>query len=129
MTIPTEMTDHLYRFIWSIIKDNKCVLYRIGGIENHIHMLIDLNANVALADLMRNIKSQSSGWMKSDARFGLFKGWAREYFAATLAYKDKDVVIQYIKDQRTHHGTTDFKSEIERLCHYENMNLYPDDFI
>lgn len=128
-TIPLEMADHLYRYIWSVIKARKCILYRIGGIDNHVHMLIDLNTSVALADLMRDIKSQSSGWMNSDSRFSQFKGWAREYFAATLSYKDKDPVIQYIIDQRIHHGVTDFGTEIERLCANENMTLYKDDFI
>ena len=40
MTIPYETSEHMYRYIWSIINSRKCKLYRIGGIGNHIHMLL-----------------------------------------------------------------------------------------
>lgn len=43
MTIPDETCEHLYRYIWSIVKSRGCRLYRINGIGNHIHMLIELS--------------------------------------------------------------------------------------
>ena len=41
MTIPDETSEHMYRYIWSIINSRNCKLYRIGGIGNHIHMLVE----------------------------------------------------------------------------------------
>ena len=128
MTISDDFSDDVYRFIWSIVKSHKSFLYRIGGICNHIHMLVDLNPTVALSSLVRDIKAKSSGWMKSDNRFPLFEGWAREYYASTLSYKDKSTVIQYIINQRIHHNVTDFNTEIELLCANANLVLHEDDF-
>ena len=64
MTIPDETSEHLYRYIWSIVKSRGCRLYRINGIGNHIHMLIELSSTMALSDLVRDIKQGSSKWPK-----------------------------------------------------------------
>ena len=56
MTIPLAYKEDLYRFIWKEIKDLKCDLIRIGGIQNHVHILLNLHPTVALATLMQNIK-------------------------------------------------------------------------
>ncbi len=64
MTINAEHAEDMYRFITSIVKRNGCFLCRIGGIENHIHMLIDLAPTVALSHLVWDIKRSSSDWAK-----------------------------------------------------------------
>lgn len=125
-TITNEFRDDVYRFIWNLLKENKCILLRISGVENHIHMLINLHPTVALSDLMREIKSKSSGWLRRDARFPHFEGWGQEYFAATIAYKERMPVIEYIKSQQEHHKVTDFEKELSWLYGVENMELYED---
>ncbi len=62
MTINAEHAEDMYRFITSIVKRNECYLCRIGGIENHIHMLIDLAPTVSLSHLLWDIKRSSSDW-------------------------------------------------------------------
>ncbi len=56
MTISETHSEDVYRFIWNIIKESRSKLLRIGGIQNHIHLLIDLNPSIALSSLMRDIK-------------------------------------------------------------------------
>ena len=128
MTIPSEECEHLYRFIWKTVQNKKCKLIRIGGIANHLHLLIWLNPQVALSDLMRQIKSESSKWLLADERFPLFEKWGHEYYAATLGYEDCDSVIEYIKSQPVHHADMEFSNEIRCLCSREGLSLHPDDF-
>ncbi len=71
MTIFPEHEELLYKYIWGILKTRNCHLYRIGGIENHIHILFDLDPRYALMNVMRDIKRESSKWMK---RFRIFPG-------------------------------------------------------
>ena len=128
MTLPLDQCEHLYRFIWKELTDSKCRLLRIGGIQNHIHMLIDLHPTVALSALMQNIKSRASGWLKKDVRFPDFDGWARDYYAASVSDNHKDAVIEYIKNQHTHHFCTPFDDELISLCHalgqtYDNRDM------
>lgn len=112
MTLPLVYCDDLYRFIWKEITTKKCHLHRIGGIQNHVHMLIDLNPTVALSELMQAIKGHSSAWLRKDTRFPYFNGWAHEYFAASISVDNKVSVIEYIKSQREHHLGRTFDDEI-----------------
>ena len=123
MRIEPGLLEDLYRFIWKEITVTGSRLLRIGGIQNHVHMLIDLHPAVSLAELMRNIKGHSSRWMLSDSRFRLFEGWASEYFASTIAPDDKDAVINYIKGQREHHLGQPFDVELEQLFRIVGLQL------
>ena len=115
MTIPDETSEHLYRYITAIINSRKCVLYRINGIGNHIHMLVEVSPTVALSDLVRDIKQGSSKWAKQQTYFPMFRGWGKEYGAFSCSPRDKDMIINYIIKQREHHKTTSFDDEYKSM--------------
>ena len=83
--------------------------------EDHIHILSDLHPSIALADYIRDIKTASSIWLKQNEHFPDFKGWGDGYAALTYAYKDVEMIVNYIKKQREHHKKITFKEELERL--------------
>jgi len=65
--MPTIKQDHvneLYAYITGIIKNKNSHLYRINGVENHLHILTDMHPSIASADFMREVKASSSLWMK-----------------------------------------------------------------
>ena len=115
MTIPDVTSEHMYRYIWSIIKSRNCRLYRINGTGNHIHMLIELSPTMALSDLVRDIKQGSSKWAKQQAYFPQFSGWGKEYGAFSVGQREKDVVVKYIISQREHHKTRTFEDEYQEI--------------
>ena len=90
-------------------------MYRINGIEDHIHILSDLNPTVALSDYIKNIKVASNIWMKGSGKFPKFKGWQESYGAFTYSIKEKNAVIEYIKNQKDHHKIENFYDEYKRL--------------
>ena len=108
MTLPLDLLEDVYKFIWSILQSHNCKLYLIGGISNHIHMLIELHPMVALAPLVQEIKAKSSGFLRSDKRFRHYEGWAVGYYAATVANNNREPIIAYIKNQREHHLVNNF---------------------
>ena len=110
-----KYSEELYRYIWGVIKNKNCRLLQINGIENHIHILSDLHPSVALADYIKDIKVSSNKWMKGSGNFPKFKGWAVGYCALTYSHKEKDSLIQYIKNQQEHHKKVSFKEEITEL--------------
>ncbi len=110
-----EHSEDLYRYIGGIIKNKKCFLYRINGMEDHIHILSDLHPNIALADYMRDIKTATSIWIKDSGNFPGFMGWADGYAALTYALRDKEMIINYIKNQREHHKSNTFEEEYRKL--------------
>ncbi len=121
--LPLEDSEALYRYIWGIVRKHDCRLYRINGMEEHIHMLTDLHPNMALADFIREIKVASSLWLKENKRFPLFGGWAAGYAALTYAWRDKDTIIGYIKNQREHHKTTTFLEEYRAMLEENGMEI------
>jgi REP element-mobilizing transposase RayT len=120
-TINLENAQELYRYIWGVIKNNNCKLYQINGMEDHIHILSDLHPMVCFADLVKDIKVASSKWAKSSGLFPGFQGWAKKYCTLTYSYKEKDVIINYIKNQRNHHKKENFHDEMIRLFLENNI--------
>ena len=129
MTIPKTKLEDLYRFIWAEIRERKCKLIRIGGIGNHVHMLIDLNPTVALSELIKAIKAKSSGWLRSNPDFPDFESWASEYYACTLSPDDEPKVIEYIKGQYDHHTRKSFEEELQSLHGFAGLTIHNGDMV
>ncbi|MBS1759367.1 MAG: IS200/IS605 family transposase [Bacteroidetes bacterium] len=115
MTIAEQHCEQLYKYIWGIVKNKKCHLYRINGVEGHIHIFSDLHPSISLADYVKDIKVASSVWMKSNGLFPDFEGWQDSYGAFTYSVKEKDNVINYVKNQKEHHKKETFQNEFKRL--------------
>ena len=107
--------DELFKYIWGVIKNKKCRLYRINGVEDHIHIVCDLHPSIALADLVKDIKVSSSIWIKARGIYPLFSNWAESYGAFTLSIREKDIIIKYVMNQQEHHRRENFRDEFIRL--------------
>lgn len=114
-TINQAHEEELYKYIWGIINDKNCNLYRINGIEDHIHIFCDLHPSLALSDFVKDIKVASSIWMKESNKFPDFIGWQDGYGAFTYSIREKDMIINYIKKQKEHHKQESFIDEYKRL--------------
>lgn len=113
--IVKKYDNELYKFISGIIKNNHCHLYRINGIEDHIHIMSDLHPSISLSDYIKEIKVTSSIWMKNSGKFTMFEGWQTGYGAFTYSIREKNMIINYIKKQKTHHQSETFYDEYKRL--------------
>lgn len=107
--------EELYKYIWGVVKNKNCKLYRINGIEDHIHIFSDVHPSLALADFIKDIKVSSNLWMKDSGKFPKFKGWQDSYAAFTYSIKEKDIIINYIMNQKKHHKHESFYDEYKRL--------------
>lgn len=111
--IPMENEEMLYRYIWGVVKHKNGVLYRIGGMPDHVHLLVQLPATVAIADFVRDLKTSTNVYLKENKdSFPKFDGWARSYCALTYSYNEKDTIINYIKNQKEHHKKVSFRDEL-----------------
>lgn len=105
----------LYTYIWSILKNNKCHLYRIGGVEDHIHIITHIHQSIAPANLIKDIKVATNDFIKKEKLFRNFENWQEGYGAFTYHFSEKDKLIDYVKTQKQHHKTTSFKEEYVEL--------------
>lgn len=122
-TLTKEKRDDLYKYIWGLLKNKNCHLYRIGGIEDHIHILTHLHPSISLASLVKDIKMASSEHIKTNKLFMNFNGWQEGYGAFTYSIKEKDILIEYIKDQEVHHHTKTFKEEYIELLNEHKIEF------
>lgn len=107
--------EQLYKYIWGIVKNKNCRLYRINGMPDHIHLFIDLHPSVSLSSFVKDIKISSNQWIKQSGLFPDFEEWQSGYGAFTYSEKEKDVVINYIKSQKEHHKNESFEDEYKNL--------------
>jgi REP element-mobilizing transposase RayT len=104
--------EELYKYMWGVLKNKNCHLYRIGGITDHIHIVTHIHPTISLASLVKDIKLSSSGYIKSLNLFPDFTGWQNGYGGFTYSYKDKDRLIQYVRNQELHHKTRTSRDEL-----------------
>ncbi|UZT97859.1 IS200/IS605 family transposase [Chryseobacterium fluminis] len=114
-TINEKNESELYKYIWGILKNKNCKLYRINGMPDHIHILCDLHPSITLSNLVKDIKVATNLWMKESGLFTEFIGWQEGYGAFTCSVRDKEKVINYIKNQKEHHRKETFENEFKNI--------------
>ena len=122
-TLLKMQRPQFYSYIWDILKNKKCHLYRIGGIEDHIHIVTSLHPTVALSNLVKDIKVGSHDFNKRENLFPSFIGWQDGYAAFTYDISAKDNLIEYVKNQEEHHASISFKEELIILLKEHNIEF------
>ncbi len=118
-----ENHEKLFRYIWGILKNKKCILYRINGVENHLHIATHIHPTVALSSLVKDIKTASSIWIKQQNLFPDFTSWQKGYGAFTYSIKEKETLINYIQNQQKHHKVLTFREEYKILLAEHNIEF------
>jgi len=119
--ISREWELDLFGVIGGIVRGSKGKLIEINGIEDHLHMLIRLGATLAFSDLMRELKSESSGFVRREfePRFN----WQRRYGAFTVSESAVPAVRRYIRNQKIHHQKQSFEDEYKALLRLNNLEI------
>ncbi|MBK6496800.1 MAG: IS200/IS605 family transposase [Saprospiraceae bacterium] len=107
--------DELFKYITGLIKNKNCHLYIINGVEDHIHIVTHLHPTVSLSSLVKDIKLASSIYIKENNLFKDFINWQEGYGAFTYSIKEKDRLIEYVKNQEEHHRKKSFREEYVKL--------------
>jgi len=110
-TLSANSRPELYKYISGILSNKKCHLYRIGGVEDHIHIVLHVHPSIALSNLVKDIKLATTEYIKKERIFLNFGGWQNGYGAFTYSTKEKDRLIEYVKNQELHHRSVSFKEE------------------
>ena len=112
--ITDELRDRLYAYIGGIVRAEDGALYAIGGVEDHVHLLVRWRPDASVSDLMRTIKSRSTKWVKAELKLAGF-GWQEGYSVFSVSKSQEEVVKGYIARQAEHHRVVGFKEELMRL--------------
>ncbi len=109
-TITDGVQDRLYEYLGGTLRSKKGQLIEIGGVEDHVHLLAGLSPSLAVSDVVRDLKSNSSKWMRDERRVESFE-WQKGYGAFTVSFDRVDAIRKYIQNQKEHHKTRTFQEE------------------
>jgi putative transposase len=104
-----------HAYMGGILKQLRAAPIAVGGTSNHVHMLMRLPADLALADCLRVVKANSSRWIKERWPERNLFAWQGGYGAFTVGESNRRAVIQYIQDQEQHHQCISFQDEFLAL--------------
>ena len=107
--------ERLFHFIGGILVNKNCHLYRISGVEDHIHIVTHLHPAIALSNLVKDIKLGTCDFIKSNHILPDFSGWQEGYGAFTYDVSAKDNLIAYVKNQKEHHSKLSYREEYIQL--------------
>ena len=110
-TISIEGEKVLYKILYDIMKQEGAYVHRIGGMPDHIHILVDIPANTSPAKFVQKLKQESSYLAKQAPELPQWNGWAEGYGGFTYSINDVDTVKQYIINQKEHHKRISFIDE------------------
>ena len=110
-TIDERYERDLYSYLYAVATERRVHVYRIGGMPDHIHMLVDMPSTESVSAFVGHLKSVSSKWLKGNALFPHFRGWATEYAALSYSLRDKEMIVNYIRNQKEHHRKVTFEEE------------------
>lgn len=127
-TLIKENREELFRFIWGILEKKNCRLYRINGVEDHLHILTHIHPTISLSSLIKDIKVSSALHIKNQKLFHDFTSWQEGYGAFSCNIKEKKKLINYIKNQEAHHQKIDFRNEYMELLK-ENEIVFDEKYL
>jgi len=109
--IRPEFKEELYKYMTGIVRNNGQKLISINGMSDHVHILIGLKPAMALADLVRDIKADSSNFINEKKWVRGRFSWQEGYGAFSYGHSQLDTIIRYIQNQEQHHRRRSFKDE------------------
>lgn len=121
--IVQEIQPWLYAYIGGIIKNDKNILLSIGGMADHIHLLISFNSVDKFSSLIRDIKAKSTLWVHDNFPQYSFFSWQEGYASFSVSHSSLDKVMNYIENQEQHHTKFTFEEEYLQLLKKHNLKF------
>ncbi len=109
--IRREHKEEIYKYITGIVKNDGNKLISINGMDDHIHILLGLKPDMALSDLVRDIKSNSAKFINERRLVSGKFAWQEGYGAFSYGRSQLDSIVRYIQNQEQHHSRKSFKDE------------------
>src|SRR5947199_1774074 len=113
--IPPALRQRLWPFLGGIARQHQMKAIEIGGMPDHVHILLSLPSTLAISKALQLIKGGSSKWVHETFPECRLFAWQEKYGAFTVSFSQLDNIIQYIQTQKKHHRKMTFKEEFVTL--------------
>lgn len=110
-----DIRDELHAYIGGVVENHKGTLLKSGSVADHIHLLIAQPRTCAPAELVQEIKTGSSKWLKTKSAGNAGFHWQGGYGGFSISPSHRPALEKYIANQAEHHRKVTFQDEYRRL--------------
>jgi REP element-mobilizing transposase RayT len=103
--------DRLHEYLGGVVRGLEGIPQGVGGVADHVHLLVALKPRHSLSDFMRDLKKSSSAWVAEEIGERSFR-WQEGYAAFTVSPSGRESVRKYIASQEEHHRRKTFREEL-----------------
>jgi putative transposase len=114
--ITRAVEDRLHGYLGGLVRGQKGIALEINGMSDHVHILAKLSQNFSVAQVLREVKAVSSGWVHTEFPAHIEFGWQLGYAAFTVSESQVSRVRRYIQKQKEHHRKVTFQEELVSLA-------------
>lgn len=126
--INKDKKEELHKYITGIIRNKNQKLFAINSMPDHVHIFIGVKPSVALSDLVRDIKNNSSTFI-NEKKWVMGKfNWQKGFGAFSYGHSQIDTVVKYIQNQDSHHAKKTFNEEYLEILKKFNVE-YDDKYL
>jgi Transposase and inactivated derivatives len=118
-----KMQEGLYAYMGGVIRKTNGCLLEIGGIANHVHLLVEVSNLDHFTTLVKNTKSASSSWLKQEFTETNHFAWQDGYGSFSVSYSNIERMRDYIRTQEIHHKKYSFEEEYVKLLNLHNKQF------
>ena len=119
-----KMEPRLWAYMGGIARTNNIKPLAIGGMPDHVHLLLSLHPSMAVDKAIQLIKSGSSGWMHDQGQDDF--AWQTGYGAFTIGMSQVNATLRYIASQKKHHARKSFAEEWKSFLDIHGLQEYAD---
>lgn len=123
--ITPELQERLWPYLGGIARENQMKAMAVGGIEDHVHMLLSLPSTMSVAKAMQLIKGGSSKWIHDKFPDHRHFAWQEGYGAFSIGISQGDDTVAYINGQREHHRKRSFQEEFLAFLEKHDIDYDP----
>ena len=116
--------ERLHAYMGGVLKGLRCQPHIIGGVADHVHILVGFPATITISDLVRDLKKAATGWIRDEMGKHEFS-WQVGYAAFSVSANDMDDVRCYIANQAEHHRKVSFLDELVSLLEAAGVEYDP----
>jgi REP element-mobilizing transposase RayT len=113
--ITSEIESELHPYMATIFREHDSPSLIIDGTGDHVHSLIALGRTITVADLVEEVKTGSSKWIKTKGRGFINFHWQKGYGAFSIGQSNVDQLKRYIRNQKQHHRRATFQEEYRKF--------------
>ena len=113
--IEESFEAELHRVIAAKATELGAIVHAVGGIEDHVHLVVSVPPKLSLSRFIGQVKGNSSHFVNKVVGPGYKFHWQAEYGVESFGEKNLPYVVRYVKSQREHHGESTTQNRLERV--------------